>query len=72
MIWTLVSRKEDMPAANKGFVIAGGPCSVASFMVTENSVPCINFCGKKPAHRKSAKRYAKPFLNNINPFIWVT
>jgi hypothetical protein len=29
-------------------------------VVTESAVLRINICAEKPAHRKSAKRYAKP------------
>ena len=43
--------------ANSTFAIGGVSCSADSFVVAESSVLRINICGKKPAHRKSAKRY---------------
>jgi len=48
------------PAGNSTFAIGGVSCSADSFVVAESFVLRINICGKKPAHRKSAKRY-KPF-----------
>jgi len=45
-----------MPAANSTFAIGGVSCSADSFVVAESFVLRINFSGKKPAHRKSAKR----------------
>jgi hypothetical protein len=42
---------------NSTFAIGGVSCSADSFMVTESFVLRINICAKKPAHRKSAKRY---------------
>ena len=45
------------PAGNSTFAIGGVSCSADSFVVAESSVLRINICGKKPAHRKSAKRY---------------
>jgi hypothetical protein len=41
---------------NSTFAIGGVSCSADSFVVTESSVLRINICGKKPAHRQSAKR----------------
>ena len=46
-----------LPAANSTFAIGGVSCSADSFVVAESSLLRINICGKKPAHRKSAKRY---------------
>jgi hypothetical protein len=43
--------------ANSTFAIGGVSCSADSFVVTESSVLRINLGGKKPAHRKSAKRW---------------
>jgi len=43
--------------ANSTFAIGGVSCSADSFVVAESSVLRINICAKKPAHRKSAKRY---------------
>ena len=51
--------KEKSPAGNSTFAIGGVSCSADSFAVAESSVLRINICGKKPAHRKSAKRYMK-------------
>lgn len=42
---------------NSRFAIGGVSCSADSFVVKENSVLRMNICAKKPAHRKSAKRY---------------
>jgi hypothetical protein len=44
---------------NSTFAIGGVSCSADSFVVAESSVLRINICGKKPAHRKSAKRYTQ-------------
>jgi hypothetical protein len=44
-------------AYNSTFAIGGVSCSADSFVVAESSVLRINICGKKPAHRKSAKRW---------------
>lgn len=41
---------------NSTFAIRGVSCSEDSFVVAESLVLRINICGKKPAHRKSAKR----------------
>jgi len=49
------------PAHNRTCAIGGVSCSEASFVVAESLGLRINICGKKPAHRKSAKRYKKPF-----------
>jgi len=46
-------------AANSTFAIGGVSCSADSFVVAESFVLRIKFCGKKPAHRKSAKRYSQ-------------
>lgn len=42
---------------NSTFAIGGGSCSADILMVAESFVLPINICAKKPAHRKSAKRY---------------
>ena len=47
------------PAHNSTFAIAGVSCSVDSFVVKGSSVLRIKFCGEKPRHRKSAKRYGQ-------------
>ena len=50
----------DIKAAdNSRFAIGGVSCSADNFVVKESSVLRINICGEKPAHRKSAKRWAK-------------
>jgi hypothetical protein len=43
---------------NSTSAIGGVSCSAESFVVKESSVLRMNICGEKPAHRKSAKRYA--------------
>ena len=48
---------EKKAAHNSTFAIGGGSCSADSLVVAERFVLRINICGKKPAHRKSAKRY---------------
>lgn len=42
---------------NSTFAIGVVSCSADSLEVAESFVLCINFSGKNPAHRKSAKRY---------------
>ncbi len=49
-------------AHNSTFAIGGVSCSADSFVVTESSVLRINTCAEKPAHRKSANRYATVFV----------
>ena len=44
---------------NSTFAIGGVSCSADSFVVAESLVLRINICAEKPAHRKSAKRYAQ-------------
>jgi hypothetical protein len=41
---------------NSIFAKGGVSCSKDSFVVAESFVLRNNICGKKPAHRKSAKR----------------
>ena len=48
---------EKKAAHNSTFAIGGVSCSADSLVVAESFVLRINICGKKPAHRKSAKRY---------------
>ena len=43
-------------AGNSTFAIGGVSCSADSLVQAESFVLRINFSGKKPAHRKSAKR----------------
>ena len=47
---------DNCPAANSTLAIGGVPSPLDSFVVADNSVLRTNYCGKKPAHRKSAKR----------------
>ena len=46
------------PVHNSTFAIGGVSFSADSFVVRESAVLRTNICGKNPAHRKSAKRYA--------------
>jgi len=48
---------------NSTFAIGGVSSPLVSFVVAESSVLRINICGKKPAHRKSAKRYLPHYDN---------
>ena len=50
---------ENRPAYNSTFAIGGVSCSVDSLVQAESFVLRINFSGKNPAHRKSAKRYSQ-------------
>jgi len=43
--------------ANSTFAIGGVSCSAENLVVAESFVLRINIGGKKPAHRKSAKRW---------------
>ena len=42
--------------ANSTLAIGGVSSPLDSFVIAESSVLRTNFCGKKPAHRQSAKR----------------
>ena len=42
---------------NSTLAIGGVLSPLDSFVVAESSVLRTNFCGEKPAHRQSAKRY---------------
>ena len=44
-------------AHNSTFAIGGVSCTADSLVVAESFVLRINIRGKKPAHRKSAKRW---------------
>jgi hypothetical protein len=52
---------EKRAAYNSTFAIGGVQCSADSFVVAESFLLRIDFCAEKPAHRKSAKRYASPY-----------
>jgi hypothetical protein len=51
---TLTNR---ITAYNSTLAIGGVTSPLDSLVVAESSVLRINICGKKPAHRQSAKRY---------------
>ena len=53
-------------AYNSTFAIGGVSCSADSLVVAESFVLRINFGGKKPAHRKSAKRWQKVYLKSLS------
>jgi len=48
---------KEQRTANSTFAIGGVSCAADSLVVAESFVLRINNCGKKPTHRKSAKRY---------------
>jgi hypothetical protein len=52
--------RQEARTANSTFAIGGVSCSADTFVVAESFVLRINFSGKKPAHRKSAKRWVQP------------
>jgi hypothetical protein len=56
---------------NSTFAIGGVSCSADSLVVAESSVLRINFCGKRPAHRKSAKRCVQFFYKEMTEDITV-
>jgi len=47
---------------NSTFAIGGVSCFADCFVVAKSLYLRMNFCGKNPAHRKSAKRYASNFI----------
>ena len=49
------------PAANSTYPKGGVSCSKDSFVVNQTLVFKIKFCGKSPALRVAANRYAKLF-----------
>ncbi len=49
---------KEKAAANSTFAIGGVSGSADSSVVAKSSVLRINISGKKPAHRKSANRFA--------------
>lgn len=53
-------------AGNSTFAIGGLLCSADSLVVAESSVLRNNICAKKPAHRKSAKRYSQWFIDDYS------
>ena len=48
---------EKQRTANSTYPKGGVSCSKDSFVVNQTLVFQIKFCGKNPAHRKSANRY---------------
>ena len=56
----LTNSLTNMPAANTGLAKLAVQCSAHTFVVNQTLVLRINICAEKPAHRKSAKRYAQP------------
>ena len=48
----------NVAAANSTFAIGGVSCSKDGFVVNQTLVFQIKFCGKSPALRVAAKRYA--------------
>ena len=62
---------QNITAANKGFAIAGVPCSAETFVQGGSSVLRMKFSANKPRHRKPPERYAQHvndvrFLNSWN------
>ena len=51
---------------NSTLAIGGVSSPLDSFVAAESSVLRINFCAKKPAHRKSEKRYQQPYDDSAN------
>ena len=51
---------ERTPAPNSTYPKGGVSCSKDSFVVNQTLVFQIKFCGKSPALRVAAKRYASP------------
>jgi hypothetical protein len=45
------------PAANSTLAIGGVSSPLDSFVVAESSILRTKFCGVKPTHRQSAKRW---------------
>ena len=58
--------RESKPAVNSTFAIGWVSCSADSFVVAESFVLRINICAEKPAHRKSANRYAQCYDDTTN------
>ena len=63
--WTLQTsdrqaKSEKTPAPNSTYPKGGVSCSKDSFVVKQTLVFQIKFCGKSPALRVAAKRYASP------------
>ena len=48
--------RTEITAHNSTFAIGGVSCSKDSFVVNQTFVFQNKFCGKSPAHRKSANR----------------
>lgn len=54
----MTTTTERRAAHNSTFAIGGVSCISKSFVLDEILYLQINICGGKPAHRKSAERYA--------------
>ncbi len=54
----MTAENEKKAAHNSTFAIGGVSCSADSLVVAKSFVLRIGICGKNPAHRKSANRYA--------------
>jgi hypothetical protein len=54
----LQKRRDRTPAGNSTYPKGGVSCSKDSFVVNQTLVFQIKFCGKNPALRVAAKRYA--------------
>ncbi|GIV30343.1 MAG: hypothetical protein KatS3mg028_1409 [Bacteroidia bacterium] len=61
-----IEHKPNSPAGNSTFAIGGVLCSAESFVVAESSILRMNICAEKPAHRKSANRWAQ-YKNDRRP-----
>jgi hypothetical protein len=55
---TVNQNQNKKTTANSTFAIGGVSYSADSFVVAESLFLRMNICAEKPAHRKSANRYA--------------
>lgn len=58
-MWEILQIVKEARTANSTLAIGGVSSPLDSFVVAESSVLRTNICAEKPAHRQSAKRYAK-------------
>ncbi len=58
------TRQTRTPAGNSTYPKGGVSCSKDSFVVNQTLVFQIKFCGKSPALRVAAKRYASPYTTD--------
>jgi hypothetical protein len=61
----LTSRQKSMAAANSTYPKGGVSCSKDSFVGNQTLVFQIKFCGKSPALRVAAKRYAQCYDDTL-------